>query len=1656
MLRVARWCFVLVWLLGESSCKPAPGDEAALTIAELPAGFSDEAVISNLNLPTAVRFAPDGGIFVAEKSGLIRYFAAFDAPMQTVADLSVETYNYVDRGLLDIALDPGYPAKPYIYALHTLDGKIGDSVAAGTVPRYHDDCADTNGCVCAARLVRITLSATTHAETARTTLVENWGQQFSSHSIGTLAFGPDGMLYVSGGEGASFTATDYGNFGNPLGDPPTPGVSLTAPTAIGGSLRAQTVSPPSANPPYPTWFDGKVVRIDPNGPPLLDPYAIATPPVVAFGLRNPFRTTFRPGSKELWVGDVGGVDWEEINRIPDVTASPINFGWPCYEGPNTQSAFSAVGLNVCTSLYAAQTATAPFYAYAHSTSVVAGDGCISDGTAAITGLAFYDGTNYPSAYQGALFFGDYARRCIWYMPLGANGQPNTAAPASFVSGGIRPTQLLMGPGGYLYYVDLGVGQLHRVRFTSGNAAPQARVTATPTSGSTPLTVAFDGSTSSDPNPGDTLSYAWDLDGDGQFDDATVVAPTFTYAAAGPVNAALKVTDQLGASGTATIALYPGNHAPTVQINVVSGSPWKGGSTVVVSGSAPDAEDGPIVASAFHWSVNLLHCPNFICHTHYLVQKDGVDTFSFVAPQHEYPSYLQITLTVADSGGVSGSSTLQLDPATTTLTLTSDPPGLTLVLQNTAAASPLNGTFIQNTTASISAPSQTVGGVLYQLASWSDGGTASHDVSVGAAPISLIAHFAPAPPGGMLPPSANAGSDQLEPAGLPVYLNGSQSSDPAGNPLSYLWSQTAGSAVVLSDSTSATPYFLAPRSAGTLTFQLMVTNSKGSSASDTVTITLSLPNTSNLATLGTPVALITQPTGGGNKSLGVIRDGIFGNVGETNGSKQYDTYTGPGRSEDWIGYTFGQTYQFNYVRFQEGQQFNNTGCFASFTVQVRQNGVWTNVSGLSIAPAYSCNGVNFDTYDLTFIPMRGDGIRIDGVPAANGFISVGELEVYGATPDMLNLPPLADAGPNASVAAGSTVTLDGSKSKDLDGGSIGYRWSQTSGPPVTLSSPTVQKPTFVAPASAATLAFKLSVNDGVTTSFPATVTIVVTGGASSSTNVAAAGTPVALISAPTGGGNHNIEVIRDGVKPAQGSTNSAQQYDTYNGTGRTADWIGYTFTKPYKFDHVVFEEGMQFNTTGCFKSLKVQARQPGTNTWVDAAGLTSAPAYAGCNAVNYETFTLSFTAITADGIRIYGEPGNSGFISVGELEAYGMADQPPIANAGPNQTVAISSPVTLDGSASTDPEGATLTYAWSGGGVTLTGANTAKPKFTAPSAPATLVFTLTVSDGASTGSATVTVAVTSSSLASIGTPVALITAPTGGGNKDIAVIRDGVKPAVGSTNSSQQYDTYNGTGRTVDWIGYTFAKSYTFDHVMFQEGMQFGSTGCFKTLKVQVRQTGTNTWVDAAAPASSPVYAGCNAVNYESFTFSFTPLVGDGIRIYGEPGGSGFISAGELDVYGTPVQSANVAALGTPVALITAPTGGGNKNIEVIRDGVKPAVGSTNSSQQYDTYNGTGRTVDWVGYTFAKSYTFDHVLFQEGMQFNTTGCFKTLKVQVRQGGAWVDAAALASSPAYAGCNAVNYETFSLSFTPVAADGVRIYGEPGASGFMSIAELEVYGL
>ena len=132
-----------------------------------------------------------------------------------------------------------------------------------------------------------------------------------------------------------------------------------SPTNEGGALRVQDLRAPGD----PLTLSGAIIRVHPRtGLPAPCNPRFATPGasdnerrVLGHGLRNPFRFTNRPGTSELWIGDVGWNEWEEIEVLPAVDAGApaavLNFGWPCYEGNARKGGYDGANIALCESLY---------------------------------------------------------------------------------------------------------------------------------------------------------------------------------------------------------------------------------------------------------------------------------------------------------------------------------------------------------------------------------------------------------------------------------------------------------------------------------------------------------------------------------------------------------------------------------------------------------------------------------------------------------------------------------------------------------------------------------------------------------------------------------------------------------------------------------------------------------------------------------------------------------------------------------------------------------------------------------------------------------------------------------------------------------------------------------------------------------------------------------------------------------------------------------------------------------------------------------------------------------------------------------------------------------------------------------------------------------
>lgn len=762
---------VLLALPATASAEPA-----------LPPGFQDEVVFKGLEQPTNFVFADDGRVFVAEKPGRILVYENLADKSPTVfADLRGDVYDNGDRGLLGLALDPKFEeGRPYVYALYTWDHVLGkpwdpEEPEYGT-PGVSGDpgCPGQNtsaSCLVGGRLVRLTEDSLNpnHAVEVgglpkEEELVQGWCQQFSSHSIGELQFGPEGALYASGGDGAAYESIpDYGQLGtppNPCGDPPTPkGTSpeispgVANPEAQGGALRAQNLK----------VLNGAILRLNPNtGEALSDnPLAASgdenTRRTVAKGFRNPFRFTFDPQTGEIYTDNVGSSEIEEIDRFQTPPTSLYNSGWPCFEGIERQFQFKELSLNVCSAMYAGEpdSASQPFFSYSHRQSVVPEDECPTESGSAVTGVSFYEGSQFPAAYKGALFFADSVRGCIWVMFPGEDGKPDPSTTVRFMrEGKIYPgVKIVEGPGEYLYYADLfseeglGDGEIHRIAYRPN--APTARLKAEPPYGlydsEGKFKTTLDASSSSDPNS-QPLTYEWDLDEDGTF-EAGGSEKTLTFTEAEQEaregedlspnrTIAVRVEDDEEFISVARVTVYPGDKPPVPTITKPAASfQWGVGDEIKLQAKAVDAEGHEInTPLPYYWVTRMAHCPDpahpEACHVHPLQTFSGIRSPEFIAPQHDYPSYIEVVLRVSDDRDLSGTTLLKINPRTVNLSLASDPPGIKLLAASTEKISPFSAPAIDGSEILLSAPSTAVlGGKTYSFDHWSDGGARAHSIHV---------------------------------------------------------------------------------------------------------------------------------------------------------------------------------------------------------------------------------------------------------------------------------------------------------------------------------------------------------------------------------------------------------------------------------------------------------------------------------------------------------------------------------------------------------------------------------------------------------------------------------------------------------------------------------------------------------------------------------------------------------------------------------------------------------------------------------------------------------------------------------------------------------------------------------------------------------------
>ncbi|WP_275900366.1 myxosortase-dependent M36 family metallopeptidase [Pyxidicoccus trucidator] len=711
--------------------------------------------------------------------------------------------------------------------------------------------------------------------------------------------------------------------------------------------------------------------------------------------------------------------------------------------------------------------------------------------------------------------------------------------------------------------------------------------------------------------GQALTYAWTrVSGPVvTFTNGNTLTPSFTAPeVTADTNLVLRLTVGDGAAtvtDTVTVRITQVNRAPTVNAGLDGVADER--TNVTLSGSASDADNE---ALTYLWTQT--------SGTAVALRNYNTATATFTAPETVTGETLTFRLAVSDgrisvndsvsininnvnrAPAVTASSVAVDERSTATLSATgSDADGDTLTYawtQLSGAAVTLSGA--NTSTATFSTAEVSADAVLTFRVTVSDGtATATQDVTVNVRNINRA-------------PTANAGVDIAASELQPVTLSGSASDDD-GDSLTYTWVQISGTSVALSGATTATATFTVPDSAGNETLSFRLTVSDGQlSTSDTVNVSVNASNHAPTVTAA-PVTVNERSTA----TLSATASDVDG-----------DTLT----------------YAWTQLTGEAVVLSNADTATASFT-----------------APEVTTDSV------LNFRVTVSDGTAIATHDVA--------VTVRNA-----NRAPTANAGVDGSADERTQVSLSGSAS-DADGDALTYSWVQTSGTPVGLSGADTELALFTAPETATgeTLTFLFTVSDGaLTTSDTVSVSI----------------NPVNL--APT--------VTASAVVVDERST------ATLAAVASDAD--GNTLT--YAWTQVSGPE-------------------------VTLSGADSATATFATGEVTADTeFTFRVT------------------VSDGELSAshdvavtVRQVNRAPVANAGEAVSAKGKASVSLNGSASADADGGTLTYQWTqvgGPWVTLAGADTATPSFTAPDVRANteLTFRLVVSDGSLTSdAATVTVTVT---------------------------------------------------------------------------------------------------------------------------------------------------------------------------------------------------------------------------------------------------------------------------------------------------------------------------
>jgi glucose/arabinose dehydrogenase len=286
--------------------------------------------------PIDIKHANDSRLFIVEQDGIIKILNA-DGSTNTTSFLDIDAQvnsSGNEQGLLGLAFDPNYASNNRFYINYI--NNSGDTVISRFTTSSNPDIADATS-----EEILLTVS-----------------QPYTNHNGGSIAFDADGLLYIALGDGGS------------AGDPQNYAQNLQS--LLGKILRIDVSGATGYTIPATNPFVGNPAGLD---------------EIWSYGLRNPWKISFDSDNGELWIGDVGQSNREEINNVPIVN-SGYNFGWKCYEGNAT---FDTAGCSAPSSI------TFPVGEYSYGGSPF---------RCAITGGYRYRGSMYPNI-QGWYIFADY-------------------------------------------------------------------------------------------------------------------------------------------------------------------------------------------------------------------------------------------------------------------------------------------------------------------------------------------------------------------------------------------------------------------------------------------------------------------------------------------------------------------------------------------------------------------------------------------------------------------------------------------------------------------------------------------------------------------------------------------------------------------------------------------------------------------------------------------------------------------------------------------------------------------------------------------------------------------------------------------------------------------------------------------------------------------------------------------------------------------------------------------------------------------------------------------------------------------------------------------------------------------------------------------------